>query len=63
MNGSIFLKRYTNIIFLQVTVVAAVIILATVIRFCNSKLFSEIKTVYDEYMNTEISVSLVLGGE
>ncbi len=63
MNNRIFIRRYTKIIVLQMAFVIIVLVLATVLRYFDNELFSELKEIYDEYMNTEISLSLVLDGE
>lgn len=43
--------------------VIVVLVLATVLRYFDNELFNDLKEIYDEYMNTEISLSLVLDGE
>ena len=63
MNNRIFIRRYTKIIVLQMAFVIVVLVLATVLRYFDNELFNDLKEIYDEYMNTEISLSLVLDGE
>ena len=63
MNSRIFLQRYSKILILKMAFVIVVLILATALRYFDNKLFSNVKAIYDEYINTEISLSLVLDGE
>lgn len=63
MNNRIFIRRYTKIIVLQMAFVIIVLVLATLLRYFDNELFNDLKEIYDEYMNTEISLSLVLDGE
>lgn len=60
MNGRIFFERYSKILILQLAFAVLVIALATALRYFDNELFCELREIYDEYMNTEISLSLVL---
>lgn len=63
MSSRVFFERYSKILILQMVFVVVVLLLATVLRQYDTELFSEVRGIYDEYLNTEISLSLVLDGE
>ncbi len=63
MNNRIFLQRYSKVLILQISFVITILIFATALRYFDNGLFSEVMEIYDEYVRTEISLTLVLDGE
>ena len=58
-----YIKRFSNIVILELVTLSFLIIVLTVLRFFTPKLFGELKEVYKEYVLVETDISLVLGGE
>ncbi len=63
MNDKLFFIRYLKILYLQAAAVVIIIISLTAIRYLTPDLFSDLKALYNEYFNTEISLSLVMDGQ
>lgn len=63
MMKSSFLNIYCKILIAQAVFITAILLLITAIRFINYELYIEIVSFYNQYINREISISLVLEGK
>lgn len=60
MEKGFFVQVFTKLLFFEMAFVVAIFLALTVLRYFNTILFNEAKEVYVEYMNTEITLGMVL---
>lgn len=60
MEKSSFLNVFTKFLIFQFAFMVVIFLLASLLRYFNTPLFNDVHKIYDEYVNTEISLSLVM---
>lgn len=60
MEKSSFFNVYTKFLIFQFAFMVVIFLLASLLRYFNTPLFNDVHKIYDEYVNTEISLSLVM---
>ena len=60
MEKSSFLNVFTKFLIFQFSFMVVIFLLASLLRYFNTPLFNDVHKIYDEYVNTEISLSLVM---
>lgn len=60
MEKGSFLDVFSKLLIFELAFVVAAFLSFSILRYFNTPLFNEAKEVYNEYVNTEITLGLVL---